>query len=225
MKNNSRGFMSISTSVLGALLVAGGLGHLYFKDNERDKSIIKLQESNDLLVKNFVQSNQENKLLSVIDSKMTIPVDEKVKLAHNIYSMCIVKQIPINIVCGLIDVESGWNPKATSETNAKGLMQLMPFTAKPYLRNERIDYNPNVLYDSPTNVLVGISYVSDLHDSYVESKKENSDDFTLTLHSYYWGSYNSDQLYGSKEQRVNVPNMSYPNKVIAASQKYKDMGL
>ena len=185
-----------------------------------------LEETNQLLIKTFQYANQKTTLIKMLDKKDNgMNVDEKVKLANVIFDLCSAKNIPINIICGVIEVESGWNPKLISESNAKGLMQVLPSTARPYLRTEKIEYNSNILFDPATCATVGISYLSDLHSSHVEAGKEKDDSFEISLHSYFWGSENTKQLYGKKEQRENVPNLAYPMKVLEAAKKYKEMGL
>lgn len=48
------------------------------------------------------------------------------------------------IVLGIIEVESGGNPRAVSPTGAKGLMQLTPATAKRYGLGDAFDPNANI---------------------------------------------------------------------------------
>lgn len=184
----------------------------------------KIDKTNQLAIANFTESNKRNILLKIIDSKMDIPIEQKVKLRDTIYDLAYIKEIPVSLICGLVEVESGWNANAVSEANAKGLFQTLPSTARPYLRFERIEYNEKVLLDPVKSAIVGISLISDLHAGHTEAGKNDSD-FSLSLHSYFWGSNNTLQLYGKKDTRVNVPNMSYPIRVLDTAKKYKEMGL
>ena len=59
------------------------------------------------------------------------------------------------IVISLIKQESAFNPKATSRVGAKGLMQLMPATAKRFNRKIQITH----LNDPKTNVAIGTKYL------------------------------------------------------------------
>lgn len=62
------------------------------------------------------------------------------------------------IVISLIRQESAFNPQATSRVGAKGLMQLMPATAKRF--NKRIKITQ--LADPKTNVTLGVKYLRQL---------------------------------------------------------------
>ncbi|MBN3818573.1 lytic transglycosylase domain-containing protein [Paraburkholderia sp. Se-20369] len=72
----------------------------------------------------------------------------------------------------VIDVESGYNPKAVSDRGALGLMQLMPDTARRFSRGDML--NPR------DNVLAGAQYLRFLLDLF----KENVE---LTLAAYNAG--------------------------------------
>jgi soluble lytic murein transglycosylase-like protein len=58
------------------------------------------------------------------------------------------------LIAALIDVESRWNPRAVSNKGAKGLMQLMPATAKRYGAFD--PFNPE------QNIAAGTRYVTAL---------------------------------------------------------------
>lgn len=52
--------------------------------------------------------------------------------------------LPANLVAALIKVESNFNPRAVSKDGARGLMQLMPHTAKKMEVKNRFDIRQNV---------------------------------------------------------------------------------
>lgn len=62
------------------------------------------------------------------------------------------------IVISLIRQESAFNPEATSRVGAKGLMQLMPATAKRFNRKIKVKH----LSDPKTNVTLGTKYLRQL---------------------------------------------------------------
>jgi hypothetical protein len=203
--------------IIAGTAVFGGL-KLYNKMERIDKN-------NELVLANYTESNRKNVLLKVIDSNMNIPVEQKVKLRDTIYDLCYLRNIQLSMICGLIEVESQWTTTISSSCNAKGLMQILPQYARPYLRNERIEYNPSILYDPIVNSIIGISILADLHAGHMEAGMEKNDDWTMTLHSYFWGKENTDELYGKKDKRVGVPNLAYPMRVMEAAKKYKNLGL
>ena len=211
----------VSNTVIVAIIAGVGL----FGGWKVYEKMELIDKNNQLAIANYTETNKKNVLLKLIDDRMKIPVDQKVKLRDTIYDMCFIKEVPVSLVCGLIEIESNWNAEIVSGSNAKGLCQVLPSTARPYLRVERMDYNEKVLLDPIKNVIVGISLLADLQAAHMEAGKTDINNWTMTLHSYFWGSSNTATLYGQKDNRVNVPNMSYPMRVLQATKKYKDMGL
>ena len=76
--------------------------------------------------------------------------------AEIIASMSEAHGVDPNLVRALIQVESGYRPKAKSPKGAMGLMQLMPSTARVY--NVR---NP---YDPKANIAAGVKHLKSLID-------------------------------------------------------------
>ena len=212
----------LSFVTVGLVFLGIAVGGWFLHDMHTDQQISKQQL--ELLNQNYIKQNQQTILLEIVDKKLAgVATETKVNLATTIANLCAIKNVPISLVCGLIEVESGWEPKCVSNANAKGLMQVLPSTARPYLRCERIDYKPIVLEDPVTNVIVGISYLADLHAGHMEAGQETKDSWTISLHSYFWGTSNTATLYGKKDTRVNTPNFSYPQRVVKASQSYKEL--
>lgn len=53
-------------------------------------------------------------------------------------------RVPPDFIAALIDVESGWNPRAVSSAGAMGLMQLMPATAQRFGAFQPFDVEQNI---------------------------------------------------------------------------------
>lgn len=74
--------------------------------------------------------------------------------------------VPPLLVEKLIQVESGGNPKAKSKSNAMGLVQVRPATAK-YILNELAPYigphTINEMYDPQINLIVGMTYLLEMY--------------------------------------------------------------
>ncbi|MDB5108195.1 MAG: Lytic transglycosylase, catalytic, partial [Candidatus Binatus sp.] len=66
------------------------------------------------------------------------------------------------LVLALSRQESLFNPQATSSSNARGLMQLIPSTAKKMAAERGIEIDSTRLYDPATNVDLGTTYLKNL---------------------------------------------------------------
>jgi soluble lytic murein transglycosylase len=85
------------------------------------------------------------------------------------------------LIHAVIRQESAFDPKAISRAGARGLMQLMPATAKSVARQLKIHYSKQKLTASPVhNVRLGSAYLGKLRDNYDGS-------LILTLAAYNAG--------------------------------------
>jgi len=66
------------------------------------------------------------------------------------------------LVYSIIKAESGFDKDATSNSEAKGLMQLMKKTAEEVAVNNEIDVDTVDLYDPETNIKLGTKYFKTL---------------------------------------------------------------
>lgn len=76
-------------------------------------------------------------------------------------------------VKAVVHVESSFNPNAVSKAGAKGLMQLMPATAKIYNMHDK-------LFDPSSNLIAGVKHLKELMSRY-------SNNMTLSLAAYNAG--------------------------------------
>lgn len=83
------------------------------------------------------------------------------------------------LVASLINAESGFNTNAVSNRGAKGLMQLMPKTAKWIAEQLGIEYSEEKLFDAEYNISFGTFYLR-----YLTNKFE---DTTVILCAYNAG--------------------------------------
>ena len=90
--------------------------------------------------------------LSVSTSTYAPPYDDLVDKFSTMYS------VPSNLVHAVIQVESGYDERAVSRTGAKGLMQLMPETARRF--------NVNDPFDARQNIEGGVRYLRQLLDQF-----------------------------------------------------------
>lgn len=101
-----------------------------------------------------------------IDARARVRFDEHIRQAAVLY------QIPEELVRAVILVESGFDPRAVSRTNACGLMQLMPGTAERMLVTD--------IFDPRQNIFGGVRYLRVLANLF-------NGDIELTLAGYNAG--------------------------------------
>jgi len=76
-------------------------------------------------------------------------------------------RVETSLVLGIIRQESLFDPKATSQANARGLMQLLPGTAKQIARLDGLSHsNDASLYQPAHNVVLGQAYLGRLLQRY-----------------------------------------------------------
>jgi soluble lytic murein transglycosylase len=90
------------------------------------------------------------------------------------------KPVEKALVYGLARQESEFNPNAGSHVGARGLMQLMPGTAKLVARQYGVGYSAGKLVDPHYNVKLGAAHLADLVEDFGGS-------YVLTLVAYNAG--------------------------------------
>ena len=152
-------------------------------------------------------------------SSATTPSDTKISMnyskAENIpekakpYLSIIQKyakeyNVPESLILSVIQAESGFNPNAESHCGAKGLMQLMPGTAK--------DNGVTDVYDPEQNIKAGVKILS-------KYLKQYNGNLNKVLAAYNWGPGNL--------QRKGLANMPQETKTYIArvTQNYNKYNL
>lgn len=122
----------------------------------------------------------------------------------DIYSIAAEKAakcgVPLNIVLGVIEIESGGNPNAVSDAGAMGVMQLLPQTARALGVSDP--------FDPEQNIDGGVRYLREQFDRFGR--------WDLALAAYYTGPDTVEAYYG---EHGTVPPWAqeYVDKVMSAA--------
>ena len=79
-------------------------------------------------------------------------------------------KLPSSWLFAIARQESAFSEKAKSSAGARGLMQLMPATAKQTARKIGLKSRGNSLYDPEFNIKLGSSYLSMMHDRFKKNR-------------------------------------------------------
>ncbi len=81
-------------------------------------------------------------------------------------------QVPEHLVYSIMRAESFYSKTAMSGVGARGLLQLMPFTAKQVaeLMGRAEDIQPEQLFEPDTNILLGVKYLNRLMKTFAGDK-------------------------------------------------------
>lgn len=81
------------------------------------------------------------------------------------------KQIRRTFAMAIARQESAFRPKASSSANARGLMQLLPSTAKLTAQQTQLPYNnEQQLFDPFYNIMLGTAHLQQLYDKYGDNR-------------------------------------------------------
>jgi soluble lytic murein transglycosylase len=177
--------LCITLSIVTGVII--GLGWGKFVDDSFDSLayldyyMAYINENEFAYVTNIPVDNEYNKFTSTKNKDIKIH-KQKTNSYHRIISNKSKKyEIEPSLVCAVIKVESNWDSKALSRKGAKGLMQLMPSTAK--------DMNVKNPFDPEENIEGGIRYLRYLLDKF-------NGDITLALAAYNAGPKKVEQFRG-----------------------------
>ncbi len=139
------------------------------------------------------------------------------------------KPVEPALVYGLSRQESEFNPRAVSHAGARGLMQLMPRTARAVARQIGVPYRRSSLTEDPSyNATLGSAHLSDLLDDFAGS-------YIMTIAAYNAGAHRVSQWverYGDPRDPAvdpidwmeNIPfteTRNYVQRVIENVQVYR----
>lgn len=96
--------------------------------------------------------------------------------------------LPVDVLYGMIRQESGFDPGAHSRAGARGLLQLMPATAREVARRIGLRYSSRRLHEPSFNVRVGAAYFRQVLGMF-------DDRLELALAGYNGGPYRIQRLW------------------------------
>jgi soluble lytic murein transglycosylase-like protein len=103
------------------------------------------------------QIERANRIISY-STRYGIPAN----LAATIFDVALAERLDPELAFRLVNLESGFNPRAVSRVGAIGLAQLMPSTAVQFDRT----VTRESLYDPKTNLKIGFQYLRRLISAY-----------------------------------------------------------
>lgn len=165
-------FMPVNTPVIPAPVVpnlnipsANSVTHLPF--NTQNNSSVRTISSNSQDLNEEVSDNYSSNTITKIKNSSlmkNVSPDLKAQILSAVDRACKKYNVDPKLVISIMYVESRFNPRATGayinkiHDRAKGLMQLIPSTAK--------HYGANNVYDIEENIFAGVKFISELTKRY-----------------------------------------------------------
>jgi len=205
----------------------------------------------DYLLNNFSQKvNEEQAIYTVV----SIPLkDVKIPMPVKTYQTWVdqysqTHKIAPELVFAIIEVESAFNPRAVSKSNALGLMQIKAKTAGrdvyQYVDGKKGEPGQAELFDAENNIRMGTAYMGLLKHEYLQGVRNIENKEMLSISSYNGGISKTLKLFGKTPQlaimRVNQLHPKqvyrtlryehqsdearlYLDKVLKAKKRYRDL--
>ena len=150
------------------------------------------------------------------------------KTDYSIYVEKYSKEYDVDkyLIFSMIKAESNFKENAISDKGAKGLMQLMDFTAKEIADKINIEINEENILEPELNINIGTKYISVLIKKY--------ENINLALAAYNAGSGNVDEWIKNeilKSDGSNIENVpfletnNYVRKILRDYEIYKQIYL
>lgn len=133
--------------------------------------------------------------------------------------------LPTHLVNGIIRQESAFDPQAQSWAGARGLMQLMPATARELAGRFGLPYSHDKLSDPDFNIRLGTSYFSQVLDMF-EGNQElalagyNGGPYRIKRWWREWGSSDIDRFLESLSLEES---RTYVKRITVLSDSYRQL--
>ena len=185
------------------------------RNGERRKSMLTIREAFPAL------GGPHQASLPVEARRLYYPVDYQ----DTVRTWATQNRLPLHLVYGIIRQESAFDTQAQSWAGARGLMQLMPATARELAGKAGLSYSHDKLSDPAFNLRLGTTYFSqvlNMFDSNVE----------LALAGYNGGPYRIKRMWkeaGSRELDRFLEGLSleesrtYVKRILVLSDSYRQL--
>jgi soluble lytic murein transglycosylase-like protein len=159
--------------VLGLVLLFGLQRELKDIKSTQKESHVNQIRTNQLLLSSMDWSTRRQKYILFMRDMILAEwkrIGEKnvdISKAYN-YSEIIMRNvenfpnIDPSLILSMACVESAFGEKATSPKGAAGMLQIMPYTARPYFELYGLPYSDSALYQPPINLKIGIKLLADI---------------------------------------------------------------
>lgn len=134
--------------------------------------------------------------------------------------------VPASLIAGIIRQESAFDPRATSPVGARGLMQLMPATAREMSGKVGIPYQPERLYAPEVSIRLGSAY-------FKEVLKGFDGNVELALAGYNGGPNRIRRLWNEQGEGVRLDDFlenlgidesrNYVKRILVLSDSYRQL--
>lgn len=148
------------------------------------------------------------------------------KYSEYVYRYSEEQNIDPLLTFAIIKAESNFNPEVVSNSDAKGLMQLMESTASEIANKMNVEYIENdTIFDPEVNIMVGTKYFKELLDLYGGNQ-------LLAMTAYNAGRGNVNRWIESgviKNDGSNIENIpfketnNYVRKIIRDYRIYQEL--
>ena len=213
-------FVLFTFVLLSGVVVLVQQNNVLKEENKEQQLQIELNAKQIPDIAKFV--NLVERLSEVSKDKLT--PEEVVNVAEIIYKECAAhKDIGLtpDIILGLIERESNFNPDAISSAKAYGLMQIIEDTWLIHDVYDDWEFTPEMATMPEINVRVGIAELVRLRYYWI---REGQDNWMVPLTSYFWGITNTWVLLTSKTRDM-LPSLEYGKGVLDLAIKWKERGI
>lgn len=178
-------FIFIFIIIMSVIMAQYAMRYVEIKNNNI-KNLTQNIEYKNNTIKNLTQR------ITIKEKELTINIKKYIKhnypttpnilakeIANQISKLSLEENIAPELIVGIIQVESSFNPMAISKKNARGLMQVMPMWAKEFKLKNVCD-----LHNIETGIRIGIKVLK------IHIQEQNGD---LSQGLYYY--VNKDKSY------------------------------